>query len=858
MKSNFNQSLKVYFKVSFFVILLSSSIFAQKTERPMIWVKPSDKALILDKITKNQWAKDYFEAFKNRADKEVAIQNKDPKAYLSKMPLDWAETKDKIPPMIVMAGTGGKTVEERKALMQYLQTGIDCGILYFLTNENKYGQIGADILYTMIEGLVQLETSKKGHNGGGLLYPDDHLREAREIGAQIPILYDFVYTFLKNGGLSLNVATGKMDSFSFSNAEKVFKTYINLSLEQGIINCNWPVLESPSLVGNTLALDNETERTYFLEYYLTKNTPHQDALLKVANHYTNNLGKWPESTNYSGAVASYSTYLITLLTKLYPTLHLGVAYPQIPLALTTNYYLTYPNKKDMIIFGDGHRAYHAAYEEFEIAYYLGDLEKSNTLKKEFGALINSAISNKNYKRGVLKERSYGAEVYTEPLELLWFSPTIEGELKDYPLPVTDELAFGGMTIQRNLAMNNNPKDSFMAFVGGGSHVHGHASGMNMELYGRGFVLGQKAGRSAYTTDIHENYYRIFAGHNTVIVNGASESEGAWANLGTNTVQKVALEPKVLEKPISPNHSFTTTSFLDDKGDAAEATQERTLGIVRTSPTSGYYIDIFKSKSSLPNQFHDYIYHNIGESLDFGLNPSNFKLKSDSTRFQASAQREWLNNRKHRHPGWHFFKNVETASNYSEAVSAIFSASKLQNEPVKMRLFINGNRNRDYTRVMAPPSTESNKAYEKKQTPTLVVRQNGEAWTTPFAVVYEPFEGNNSTIQTVEQILDEGNFKGLKIKSRVDGKTISQIALILDNDESVYEDKKMGIIFKGRYGVLTLDENNTFQSVYLGQGHSFTYKNISISSKDNRSGSAYIEINNNMPSINISSNMEVKK
>ena len=74
MKSNFNQSLKVYFKVSLLMILLSSSIFAQKTERPMIWVKPSDKALILDKITKNQWAKDYFEAFKDRADKELAIQ----------------------------------------------------------------------------------------------------------------------------------------------------------------------------------------------------------------------------------------------------------------------------------------------------------------------------------------------------------------------------------------------------------------------------------------------------------------------------------------------------------------------------------------------------------------------------------------------------------------------------------------------------------------------------------------------------------------------------------------------------------------------------------------------------------------
>ena len=175
----------------------------------------------------------------------------------------------------------------------------------------------------------------------------------------------------------------------------------------------------------------------------------------------------------------------------------------------------------------------------------------------------------------------------------------------------------------------------------------------------------------------------------------------------------------------------------------------------------------------------------------------------------------------------------------------------------MRLFINGNKKRDYTRVMAPPSTESNKAYQNKQTPTLVIRQNGEAWTTPFAVVYEPFEGNNSTIQSVEQIIDEGNFKGLKIKSRIDGKTICQIALILENDDSVYEDKKMGLSFKGRYGILTLDENDKTKSVYIGEGKNFSYKNIIISSKDNKAGSAYIELNEEKPSINVSINLVVK-
>jgi hypothetical protein len=35
----------------------------------------------------------------------------------------------------------------------------------------------------------------------------------------------------------------------------------------------------------------------------------------------------------------------------------------------------------------------------------------------------------------------------------------------------------------------------------------------------------------------------------------------------------------MRTPISPNHSFSTSTFVDNKGDKAEAIQERTLGII---------------------------------------------------------------------------------------------------------------------------------------------------------------------------------------------------------------------------------------------------------------------------------------
>lgn len=814
----------------------------------MIWVKPSDKATILEKINKHDWAKQSFETLKSRVSANLKLYQNNPKEFLSKLPLEWNKKQaNRFPPLLTLNPSTGINNAKREVILEYLQTGIDCGILYFLTDDEKYAQFGADVLYTFVEGMVQLTSSKTGHNGGGLVYPDDHLREAREIGAQIPILYDFVYPYLIKGGKVFDVSEDKKVDFSIQNAEKLFKTYIDLALNRGIIDCNWPILESSSLVGNSLALSSESERKEFLQYYLEKNTPNQDALVKVADFYQKHHNQWPESTNYAHAVNQLTTYLMTLLTRIYPDLHLGNKYPLIPSALPTNYYLSYPNHDQMISFGDGHRDYHADFEAYEIAYHLAIIEKNEVLKKEFGSLLNSSIFKNKYNRGGLKKNyKFAAEVYSEPLQLLWFESEIEGEKKEYPLPTTYNLPFAGIFVQRNLS--KDPKNGLMCFVGGASFVHGHATGMNMELYCKGEVLGAESGRATYTTDIHENYYRLFASHNTVVVNGASESEGGWVNLGTNTVQKVAIEPEIGQNEISPNNSFTTTSFRDDKGDKAEATQERTLGIVRTSETTGFYVDIFKSKSDLSPQFHDYIYHNIGNSVEFFATKGNFPLKKDSLRYQESAKKEWVKNKKFRHPGWHFFKDVETSNSYSGNLLATFKADDLDPKSLKMNAFIVGNQDREYTKVMAPPTADSPKPYTNKPTPAIIIRQNGEAWNQPFAVVYEPIESDGS-IQSVEKIEEKGQFKGLKIQSLVNGKMLNQWVLNLENEDSIFDDDKLGLHFKGRYAVLTFDNSEKLQSVYIGSGKELTHKKLKISTLNQKSGRVHIDFNQPKPVIN---------
>ncbi|WP_282179412.1 hypothetical protein [Maribacter stanieri] len=834
-----------------------TTVFSQTVQRPSIWVKPTDKAIILNKIKTNSEISDYYKNFTKRVENDLKAYQNNKETYLKKLPWNYNDVKPSdFPPLHTYVSFDGKERKQQNTLMHYLQTAIDCGVLYFLTDDEQYAEYSGSVLFNISKGLLALPAPKENHNAGWL-YTKDHLREAREIGAQLPIIYDFVYQYLNNNGKVYDLGQTAMVPYNFEDGQKIFRTYVDLALERGIINCNWPILESPSLVGNILALDDENERNKLLPYFLTINTEHQDALQKIAEHYLEYNGDWPESINYSNGVNTFLTYLITLLTKNDPSLHLGQKYPQILEALPKPYYMTYPNKEETILFGDGHRKYSPNYHAYETAYYLSKLENQEKFVNIYGSLLNSNIAQGNYKRFQLGERSYGARFYNEPTKLLWFEPKIEGSVKDYPLPVTDELPFAGIVLQRNLSDNQNAEDDLMGFVGGGHYVHGHATGMFMELYGKGFVLGGKSGRSKYRTEIHENYYRLFASNNTVIVNGSSEGKGGWAGLEINTVEKIAVEPAPKTEAISPYNSFSITRFKDDKGDKTEALQERTLGIVRTSSKTGYYIDVFRSKSSLPNQYHDYIYHNIGESLRIASGKKALPLFSDKNRFLNSRDKPWTNNKKAKHPGWHYFESIETSKPTSNNITATFTANKLNPVPIRMTAFILGAEDMEYTSVLAPPTTEGPKPYKSDKTPTLVIRKKNEAWQNPFAIIYEPIKGNTGSITSVQEIKQADIFKGFVVNSSLENKRIKQYIIIQESKEITFISSDKKIEFTGSYAVITLDEKDNLSSVYVGEGSILKFEDISIISNSGQPTALFIDFQNTDLKVNTKNSITVK-
>lgn len=800
-------------------LFIGIQINSQELQRPFILVKASERTKILDKIENQPWAKSIYTKFINDLDKEIELHSSNPDEYIRNLPFDWGNGKEGLMPPFFLTyhiengihkNLDNATAEEwvnAKVLIKYLEVAVNCGIAYFLTENEIYAQLATDVLNAFVYSVSQSQVSDwKGR--GGWLYPDDGFREVREIGEKVPVIYDFIAPFIKNGGKPYDILQNKKIDFPQELAQDVFRTYADITVNYGHTGSNHPVLEAPSLVYNALAMEDPSERDKLLSYFLTENTENQDALNVMAKNFKEEGDIWPETSQYLNGVATRLTRLMFIVNRYNSSLELGKKYTNVLFALPALDYMVYPND-EIIRWGDGKRKGKPTYSSYEEAYLLGKMDGLTHVTNKFGALIKRALKTGDYKR-------------TDIESVLIHGVDIADDAQTFVLPRTYNVQHAGIFIQRNLSKTEKAEDGLMCFVGGAHMVHGHAEGMNIELYGEGEVLGVDNGRGKYQQDVHENYSRIYAAHNTVIVNGSSQAEGGWVNLGINTVELISMEPIPNQEALSPYHSFTQTHFIDDKGEKAEAEQERTLALIRTSETSGYYVDVFRSKSKLPNQYHDYLYHNIGDNLTF--QNEDLYFNPDPKRFLKHANDEWKQNKLYRHPGWHFFEDVESSSNYFKDVKAVFNVENLPNKKIHMGVHVLGFKHREYTKVMAPLTFEAPKPYDKLPTPTLVIRNNGEAWNNPFVVVYEPFNENEKpTIQSVTKIEQDSIYKGLKIVSKTPSEMIIQYIITQSKDE-VFNDEMLGINFKGSYAVITLNETSELKNIYIGEGEKLTFKN----------------------------------
>ncbi len=788
------------------------------TTRPFIWVRNTEKAGILAKIATNAWATSIFNGMVSRAAADLASHQTDRDAFLRGLPVNW----NAAPTPTFNIGGGSYNTGEA-----FFNTALDCAVLFYLTGDTNYARCAADILHNSVLAYQNLAPSTSTGNGGWLI-PTDFLYEARQVGCQLPVVYDFLYAYLQANQV-YDVDTTNLVNFSFTNAQNVFRTYYELARDHGQLS-NWSALESTCMLNSLLALDSSSERAAALQVYLTTGSSRQSSLSDDYAEYTQPGIIWPESLQYSGAVGQIRSTHMVLIERYDPALNLFGVYSNLPTSLPRISYLVYPNTSMQISFGDGHRdAGGQPYFRYELMYQHALARGRTNLTSLFGSLINGGVAAGSYNRSTLSDYSKLGQ-HDEPLELLWSAATITEPAVVPELPRTDTLPFAGIALQRNPSTVNDSTYGLMGFVGGAQHIHSHASGMSMELFGLGQVMGAKVGPESYGTPIHENYCRLFSANNTVVVNAASQGSGGWEGLGINTVAVVAMEPQPFAAAVSSNFSFTCSSFADNMGTVAEGTQQRTLSIIRTSPTNGFYVDFFRSKSTVSNrvattlngnvtnQFHDYIYHNVGSTnISLTTNDVTLPLVSQSSRFQNDIGDAYDQ------PGWRYFANTVVSYPHNQPTRVQFTATP-SGTPLYMDMLIAAVTNREYARVVAPPIVDYNSTADS---PAIVVRQIGDAWDKPFAVVFEPHYSATGSTVTNATALWRGNIMvGLEIEGTVAGKSTTHYVFSNPNATESYTNAALGLIFKGRFGVVA-DNGDGTASLYLGQGSSLSYRGNSV-------------------------------
>ncbi len=274
------------------------------------------------------------------------------------------------------------------------------------------------------------------------------------------------------------------------------------------------------------------------------------------------------------------------------------------------------------------------------------------------------------------------------------------------------------------------RHDLMASLNGSLGNHQHANGISLELYGKGYVLAPDAGigRNLYGGLDYAEYYSQFPAHNTVCVDGVSSYP---VMMSQHPFRLLSRYPATNGTGRFDSVAYAAVEFREPETDAR---QVRVVGVVKTSETGGYYIDIFRSRrNDGRDKTHDYFYHNLGQQMalaaadgtDLGLRPT------DELAFAGG------------HLYAYSYIHDKHAARTDRDIRATFATTCPDGRRIDMNLWMQGYADRDVFRALSPVNLEyermPNQPYRIVEQPvlTFVARQHGEAWTRPFVAVLEP-------------------------------------------------------------------------------------------------------------------------
>jgi hypothetical protein len=376
-------------------------------------------------------------------------------------------------------------------------------------------------------------------------------------------------------------------------------------------------------------------------------------------------------------------------------------------------------------------------------------------------------------------------------------------------------------VQRN-GYAGSGADAMAVSLAGSSGNHAHANGIALELYAKGLSLAPESGRgSGYLQNDHLEYYSQFPSHNTVVVDGIS----AYPSMKSNHPLALLGAYPAPGSPAAaafPWATFGAAAFLEPE---TNADQQRVTGIVRTGTGAGYFVDIFRSRRrDGHDRYHDYLYHNLGQSLSF-LDAAGRPLAATPSERLSFADGDLIG-----YDYWQDRKKVDGQG----PLRARFGL-QLPNRQLGMTAWLQGGPGRTVYSVMAPPSTAWSAgmlpaAIERAPLPTFVIRQDGEAWTRPFAAVFEPDDGGAPQVESVEQ---EGSGGALLLRVRTAG---GGRQTILSGDAADGLVAGGGQRLRGRYGIVA-ETGGRLRYLFLGQGREIATPGYALAARDGADAAA---------------------
>ncbi|WP_341224494.1 heparinase II/III family protein [uncultured Arcticibacterium sp.] len=767
---------KRYLIIILTVLFNVSVAFLQSTEHPRIYTNNASKADFLKTLEQVEWKNELVEKKKKNLNKYLSLVQKDPQWLVSRLQMNWKTKHNKVylkegnfshsegtapVPTVRYSGTRDWATDYKKPKLEdvipYLDDprglylahkktnkfewihpskagfaiekineqimGIaeDAAFLYWLTNDEKYAELAAPIFLTYMDGMhyrdapIDLANSNQANISGLATFEVIH----EGIVVSLVTAYDFMHDYLikKNTNLANPIA--------------VFQKWGDQIIEKGIPDNNWNLFQARFLTYIGLVLEddktyqNDKGREYFLDHTFKTSTDRQLSIEESLLVYDFETGIWPESPSYSVHVITTLLRILTLLDNA-TNQNEFLNYPIIEKAALASFQYLFPSGYTLGFGDSNHKILPPENFELLIANY----QKYNNTEKEvlISSLLDKMISDDLYTR---KARDY--------FQLFFYVDKINAA-SSKELPSLNSPTFYAPNVSMFNQRMGSGDDAVMISTVGSFGNHAHANGISLELFANNYALGPDFGKGpSYWHEDHRNFYSRFPAHNTVVVDGKSD----YAAMRTyNPYTLDNFYPQVGETPSFDKLTFSKVSFFEPE---TVADQQRFTAIVKSNATKPYIVDVFRSKKQNEGtQKHEYIYHNLGQSLEI------YGDKSQPLNLESTDD---LSSKKGDLKGYDYFTEKKKVIS-SEDIQALFRLKSKDSPDNLMKLWVKGSPNQTIYNVLSPKSNALSPGTAPAEIvdepiPTFILKREEAAWSNPFAVVFNPyFENGENSIENV--------------------------------------------------------------------------------------------------------------